>query len=110
MKKELLDDCGLVGCHSSRSNDLSVHARIYSSGYSRLLWGSDDGRNGHAAIFEVKFGKKTQRTTTESRERSDEQLFDILEPVALAVEGSDLGTAPLSLQQDASMSPRRGNW
>ena len=34
--KELLNDCGLVGCHSSKSNDLSVHARINSSGYIRL--------------------------------------------------------------------------
>ena len=30
-EKELLDDHGLVGCHSSRSNDLSVHVRIDSS-------------------------------------------------------------------------------
>ena len=30
-EKELLDDYGLVGCHSSRSNDMSVHARIDSS-------------------------------------------------------------------------------
>ena len=36
--------------------------------------------------------KKTERATTESRERSAEQLFDTSEPVALAVEGSDLGT------------------
>ena len=91
-EKELLDDCGLVGCHSSRSNDLSVHARIDSSRYIRLLWETDDDRNGHAAIFEVKFGKKTERATTESRERSAEQLFDTFEPVALAVGGSDLGT------------------
>ena len=92
-EKELLDDYGLVGCHSSRSNDLSVHARIDSSGFFRLLWESDDERNGHAAIFEVKFGKKTERTATESRERSAEQLLDTLELVALVVEGSDLGTA-----------------
>ena len=31
--KELLHDCGFVGCHSSKSNDLSVHARIDSPGY-----------------------------------------------------------------------------
>ena len=62
-EKELLDDYGLVGCHSSRSNDLSVHARIDSSGYIRLSWESDDDRNGHAAIFEVKFGQKTERPT-----------------------------------------------
>ena len=91
-EKELLDDYGLVGCHSSRSNDLSVHARIDSSRFLLLVWETDDDRNRHAAIFEVKFDKKTERATTESRERSAEQLFDNLEPVALAVEGSDLGT------------------
>ena len=90
-EKELLDDHGFVGCQSSRSNDLSVHARIDSSGYIRLLWESDEERNGHEAIFEVKFGEKTERTTTKSCERSAEQLFDTLEPVALAMEGSDLG-------------------
>ena len=26
--RQLFDDYGLVGCHSSRCNDLSVHARI----------------------------------------------------------------------------------
>ena len=67
---------------------------------------SDDDGNGHAAIFEVKSKKKT-RTTTESRERSAEQLFDILEPVALA---SVLLRTPLSLQQDASMTLRKSNW
>ena len=90
-EKELLDAYGSVGCHSSGSNDLPVHARIHSSGYVRLLWKSDDVRKGHAAIFEVKFGKMTKRAATESRERTAEQLFDHMESVALAVEGSDLG-------------------
>ena len=39
-EKELLEDYGLVGCHSSRSNDMSVHARIESTGYVGLLWES----------------------------------------------------------------------
>ena len=91
-EKELFDDYGLVGCHSSRSNALSVHARIDSLGYVRLSWESDDDRKGHAAIFEVKFGNKTKRAATGSRERTAEQLFDQLESVAFAVEGSDLGT------------------
>ena len=60
--------------------------------FFRLSWESDDDRIGHAAIFEVQFGLKTEGTTTESCERSAEQLFDTLKPVALAVEGSDLGT------------------
>ena len=37
-EKQLLEDYGLVGCHSSRRNDLSVHARIDSTGYVRFLW------------------------------------------------------------------------
>ena len=37
---QLFEDYGLVGCHSSRSSDLSVHARIDSTGYVRLLWES----------------------------------------------------------------------
>ena len=36
-EKKLLDDYDLTGCHSSRRNDLSVHARINSSGHVRLL-------------------------------------------------------------------------
>ena len=100
-ENELLDACGFVGCHSSRSNDLSVHARIDSSGKIRFVWESNDDRNGHAAIFEVKFGKKTVRTTTESRERLAEQLFDLLELVALVVEGSDLGTTEAPFEPTA---------
>ena len=78
MKKRSLDDYGLVGCHSSRSNDLSVHARIDSSGHVRLLWESDDDKKGHAAIFEVKFGKRSRKAVThmpQARERTAEQLF-----------------------------------
>ena len=53
-----------------------VRARIDSSRYVRLLRESDDDRNGHAAIFEVKFGVKTERTAP---------LFDTLELVAQAL-------------------------
>ena len=83
--KELLDDYGVLGCHSSRSNDLSVHARIDSSGYVSLLWESD-------AILEVKFGKRLETAMTQlsqTRERTAQQLFHQLENVALAVEGND---------------------
>ena len=94
---ELLNDCGFVGCHSSRGNDLSVHARIDSSGYSRLLWELDvDDRNGLAAIFEVKFGK-TSEAVKESLARSARK----------AATSVPLRT-PLSPRQVASMTPRRG--
>ena len=56
-----------------------------TSGYVRLSWESNDDKKAHAAIFDVKFVKKTERAATESRERSAEQLFDTLESVALAV-------------------------
>ena len=84
----------LVGCHSSSSNDLSVHARIDSTGYVRLLWESseEDDKNSHAAIFDVKFGKKGEGAITDSRERKADTLFNDLECVALAIEGSDLNT------------------
>ena len=59
----------LVGRHSSRSNNLSVHARIDSTGYVRFLWESseEDDKISHAAIFEVKFGKKGEGANTDSR-------------------------------------------
>ena len=40
--KQLLEDYGLVGCHSKRRNYLSVHARIDSTRYVRLLWESSE--------------------------------------------------------------------
>ena len=94
-EKKLLDDYGLVGCRSSRSNDLSVHAGIDSTAYVRLLWESseEDDKNTHAAIFEVKFGKKAEEVITDSREGTADTLFNDLESVALAMEGSDLNTA-----------------
>ena len=49
----------------------------------------EDDEDGHPAIFEVKFDKKAEGVTTESRERTAESLFDNLESVALAVEVSD---------------------
>ena len=61
--KQLLEDYGLVGCHSNNGNYLSVHARIDSTGSVRILWESNDEKDkgSHAAIFEVKFGKKDGR-------------------------------------------------
>ena len=84
-----------MGCHSSRSNDLSVHARVDSTGYVRLLWESSEEDDENAAILE--FGEKTE---AEPRERTDDSLSSFLESAALAVEGSDLNTT------DASNTPR----
>ena len=58
--KHLLEDYGLVGCQSTKGNFLSVHARIDSTGYVRLLWESKDeeDKGSRAAIFLVKFGNK----------------------------------------------------
>ena len=90
--KELLEDYGLVECHSRRSNDLSVHARIDATGYVRLLSESseEDDKNTQAAIFEVKFGKKAEEAITDSRDRTAHTLFTDLESVASAIEGSDV--------------------
>ena len=93
--RQLFEDCGLVECHSTRSNDLSVHARIDSTGYVRLLWESseEDYKCTHAVIFQMKFGTKAEEAITFSRERTTDALFFTdLESVALAIEGSDLNT------------------
>ena len=70
-EKELREDYGLLGCHSSRSDDLSVHARFDSTGYVRLLWESSekDDKNTQAAIFEIIFGKMALVTTSCLRPR-----------------------------------------
>ena len=83
-----------MGCHSSRSNDLSVHARTDSTGYVRLLWESseEDDKNTHAAIFEVKYGKKTKKEITGPRELTAASLVSDLEAVAPVVDGSDTNT------------------
>ena len=86
--KQLLEDYGLVGCHSDRGNYLSVHARNDSPGYIRPLWESseEDDNNSHAAIFEVKFDKKAEGAITDSRERTPDTLFSDLESVAFVIE------------------------
>ena len=83
---KLLEDHGLVGCHSTRSDDLSVHARIDSTGFVHLLWESIGEEKGfsHAAIFEVKFGKKSERVITDSRGRTADALFMNLESVGIS--------------------------
>ena len=87
--KQILEDHGLVGCHSKRSNYLSVHARIDSTGYVRLLWESNEEDKGsHAAIFEVTFGEKAEGSFIDSREQTVDTLLSNLESVALVVEGS----------------------
>ena len=52
-EKYLLEDYGLVGCHSTKGNFMSVHARIDSTGYVRLPRESNDeeDKGSHAAIF-----------------------------------------------------------
>ena len=82
----------LGGCHSSRSTDLSVHAGIDSTRYVRLLWESleEDDRNSHAAMYEIKFGNKAEGVIAGPRERTAASVFNHLESVALAIEGSDL--------------------
>ena len=90
--KQVFEDYGFVGCHSSRSNDLSVHARIDSTGYVRLLWESieEDYELTQTTIFEVNFGKKREEALTDLGERTADTLFSDLGTVALDIEGGDL--------------------
>ena len=95
-----------MGCHSSRSNDLSVHARVDSTGYVRLLWESSEEDDKKMQRF-LEFVEKAE---AEPRERTDDSLFSDPESVALAVEGSDPLKSTSCQRQDASNTPRRGNW
>ena len=89
--RQLLEDCGLVGCRSSRSNDLSVHARIESTRHVRLLWeSSEDDELTHAAIFDGKFGKKAEEALTDLRERTADTLFLWPWVCCISPHGSDL--------------------
>ena len=58
------------------------------------MWESseEDDKNPHAAIFDVKFGKKAEGAITEPRERKAGTLSNDLESVALAIEDSDPNT------------------
>ena len=51
--KQLLDDCGLVGCHSNKGNYLSIHARIDSTRYVRLLWEPNKRRSAQSYSMAV---------------------------------------------------------
>ena len=46
-------------------------------------------RGSHAAIFEVKFGQRSEESSINSRERTADTLSCDLESVALVIEGSD---------------------
>ena len=98
-----------MGCHSSLSDDLSVHARIDSTGHVRLLWESseEDNKCTHAPIFEKKFGKKVEDATKNSRERTARTLFTDLRSVALALECSDLNITEDNFVPTAKKYSRR---
>ena len=89
--RQLLEACGLVGCHSARSTDLSVHAKMDSTGYVRL-WESIGEANefSNATIFQVKIGQKSGRALADLCEQTVDTLFSDLGTVALVSEGSDL--------------------
>ena len=63
--RELPHVYGFVGCHSTRRNDLSVHARIDSSRFFRLLWESTS----FEMVFDVKFCIKRQIEQLKHRAR-----------------------------------------
>ena len=88
---KLLEDCGLVGCHLAKSNDLSVHARTDSTCCVRFLWESIEEANGfpYAAIFEVKFGKKPERALADLRDQTANTFFSNPGSVSIVFEGND---------------------
>ena len=97
----MLEDYGLVGCHSARSNDLSIRANFDSTGCVRLRWQSigEENEFSYAAIFEVKIGQKSERTLADLRGQTADTLFSDL--VAIFIEGSDLSITEDSLVPSA---------
>ena len=87
--KKFLEDCGLVGCHSSRSSDLSVQQEMIPQGMF-VSCGSQVEKmtETHMQRF-LEFGEKAE---AEPRERTADSLFSDKESVAFVVEGSDLNT------------------
>ena len=79
-----------MGCHSSKSNDVSIHAIIDSTGCVRLLWEliEENDENTHAAIFEVKCGRKSEEATEYQGKRTSTTLCNDLESVAMVIEGT----------------------
>ena len=75
--RQMQNDYLRTTAYSSRSKDLSVHARIDPTGYIRLLWESseEDDELTHAAILEVKFGKQNQMELSQILE--SEQLIHL---------------------------------
>ena len=84
----------LVWCHSSSSNDLSFHARIWFHWYVRLLLESseeDDTKTHMQRSLKWNLEeKKAKGVITDPRERTAGTLFHDLESVAFASEDSDL--------------------
>ena len=112
-EKQLLADYGLMGFDSSRSNDLSVHARIVSTGMSGSCGNQmkTTNVNTHAAM-DVKFGSKSEGAIAVSSKRTADMLCNDLESVAMVIEGtnSDSLKTISYLRPTASKTPRRGNW
>ena len=103
--KQLLEDSTVfLGCHSSRNNDLSVHARIDST----VLFASCGNQvmkktEGFTCMRSLKWKvKRTEGISTDSCERTADTLFDELESVSLAIEGSDL-----NIPEDNVVPPAR---
>ena len=93
--KQLREEYFLLECHSSRSNDLSVHARVDTTKKHRLLWESikENDKYPHAECFEVKFGEHLKNNHLYARPNcSSFFFFHKLEIVALATDSSDVDT------------------
>ena len=76
----------LVGCHSSKSNDLSVHARINSAGYVRLKCESSEEEEDKIHMqrsLKWNLVRMQEGPITDSRERTADTLFDDLECVGI---------------------------
>ena len=101
-----------MGCHLSRSNDLSVHTRFDSTGYVRLLWESIEEENELSPCSGFWSLAKSEKVFAGSRGRTSDAHFETWsrfhQPLKAAI--SALLRTILCLLEDVFGTPRKGNW
>ena len=72
-------------------------------------FGQEDDKNSHAAMHEIKFGDKDEKVIAGPRDWTAASVFNHLESVALAIEGSDLNISEDNFVPTARCI-QEGNW
>ena len=111
-QKELLDDYGLVGCHSSRSNDLSYQSTPELIPQDMFAFHGNKRMTKRDMLQSLRssLAKDQRRQLHNCHGLVSERLSISLTTWSLLHQLWKAMIIPLTPQQDASMTPRRGNW